>query len=147
MKKIVLSILFLSLFLTSCESDDDGITYTTPDYLSGKWAFSEIGVINDQNFVIYQDYSNEVNCEADNLVLGIDSSFVLSDFSTVSSNCQNNQTSGEYVRENKNLILFYSESGINYEKVYTIVALSYTEITVSTANSSGETIFYKLTKV
>ena len=117
------------------------------DYLSGKWAFSEIGVINDQNFVIYQDYSNEVNCEADNLVLGIDSSFVLSDFSTVSSNCQNNQTSGEYVRENKNLILFYSESGINYEKVYTIVALSYTEITVSTANSSGETIFYKLTKV
>lgn len=150
MKKLFISLLFISVASVSCDSEDDGITYTTPDYLSGKWVFSEYGTINDQLYVVYQDYANEATCEADNLELKSDNTFVLSDFSStlVGTNvvCESEVTNGVFSRENRELTLSYTDAGIEYEKVFTINALSYNEITLSTVNNLGETEFYKLTK-
>ncbi len=150
MKKILFSILFLSVVSFSCDSEDDGITYTTPDYLSGRWNFSKIGTINNQNFVIYQNYINETTCEADNLVLRPDNTFALSDFTTVlvgtTPTCESDVINGQFIRQNRNLILIYRQNQIDYEITYTINALTYNEITLSTVNNIGETIFYKLTR-
>ncbi len=150
MKKTLLFVLFFAIIASSCESDDDGVTYTTPDYLSGKWVFSKYGTINAQNYVIYQDYVNEATCEADNLVLGINNTFTLNDFSSVvagsSTTCENDQTNGQYVRINRDLVLVYTENNMTYEQTFNIVALTYNEITLSTVNGLGETVFYKLVK-
>lgn len=146
MKKLVLSLLFLSLFLTSCESEDDGITYTTPDYITGKWNFSKIGAINSQGNVIYQDYPNTQTCEQDNLVLNVDGTFEINDFSLEGTSCANTVQSGEYTLVNKDLTIEYTEATVLVTKLYTIVALSYDEVTIVTTDSMGQALFYKLTR-
>ncbi|TDP60142.1 lipocalin family protein [Flavobacterium dankookense] len=146
MKKIFLSLLSLSVFLLSCESSDDDITYVKPDYLSGTWEFSKIGTINAQNVLVYEDYQNETGCEADNLVLKNDNTFVSNDFSTEGINCVNASFSGDFILDNRDLIFNYVIENIEYENVLTIVALTNTEITVSGTNDLGEIVFYKLSK-
>jgi hypothetical protein len=146
MKNIVLSLLFLSFFLISCESEDNGITYTTPDYITGKWNFSKIGAINSQGNVIYQDYPNTQTCESDNLVLDADGTFEINDFSLQGTNCANAVQSGDYSLVNKNLTIKYTEASVLVTKVYTILTLTYDEVVVVTTNSLGQLVFYKLTR-
>jgi hypothetical protein len=146
MKKIILSILIMSVFTISCESSDDDITYKTPDYLSGKWIFKEIGTINAQNVLVYQDYVNEAACEADNLQLNPDKTFSFNDYTTEGIACVNQNFSGSYSIVNKELILNYTIENIEYEDIFTIVSLTYDEVTVSGSNDLGEIVFYKLSK-
>jgi hypothetical protein len=146
MKRILLSLLFLSFFLTSCESEDDGITYTAPDYITGKWNFSKIGSINSQGNVIYQDYPNTQTCESDNLVLKTDGTFEINDFSLQGTNCANTVQSGDYTLVNKDLTIKYTEASVLVTKVYTILTLTYDESTIVTNNSLGQLVFYKLTR-
>jgi hypothetical protein len=145
MKKIILSLIVLSIFIFSCESDD-GITYTTPDYITGKWNFSKIGAINSQGNVIYQDYPNTQTCEQDNLVLNADGTFEINDFSLEGTNCVNAVKSGDYTIFNKDLTIKYTEASVLVTKVYTILTLTYDEITIVTTNTTGESVFYKLTR-
>jgi hypothetical protein len=145
MKRILLSLLFLSFFLTSCESEDVGITYTTPDYITGKWNFSKIGSINSQSNVIYQDYPNSQTCEPDNLVLKADGTFEINYFSLQGTNCFNTVQGGVYTLVNKDLTIKYTEPSVI--KVYTILTLTYDELTIVTTNSLGQLeSFYKLTR-
>ena len=146
MKRILLSLLFLSFFLTSCESEDDGITYTTPDYITGKWNFSKIGSINSQSNVIYQDYPNTQTCDSDNLVLNTDGTFEIKDFSLQGTNCVNTVQSGDYTLVNKDLTIKYTDASVLVTKVYTILTLTYDEVTIVTTNSLGQLVFYKLTR-
>lgn len=146
MKKIILSILMLSLFTLSCESDDDGITYTTPDYISGKWIFKKIGTVNSQTVLIYQDYPNEATCEADNIVINQDGTFALNDFTTQGTTCVNQGISGNYSLVNKDLTLSYTIENVQYEEVLTIVSLTYDEVTLTGSDDLGQVVFYKLSR-
>ncbi|MFN7674681.1 hypothetical protein [Flavobacterium sp.] len=143
MKKIILTIVFLSFFAIACDSEDD-VTYTTPDYISGKWFFDKQGTINTQNIVIYQDYVNTTNCEKDNLEFHPDGTYTSNDFEANGSNCVNDVINGDYEVINKEIKLTYTEGNIEFETVFTIVSLTYTDVTVAGTNDLGEIIFFKL---
>ena len=143
MKKIILSLFLLSLFSISCESDD-GITYQTPDYLTATWKFNNIGTINAQNVLVYQDYINEATCEADNLRLNADKTFSLNDFTLTGQNCVNESISGTYTLLNRDLTLIYLVNNIEVKTIYSIVSLTNTELVVSTLNDVEQIVFYKL---
>ena len=144
MKKIFLSIVFLSLICLSCESDNDP-TYKTPDYISGKWSFVKIGTINPQPVyaVIYQDYQNAANCEKDNLILNTDNTFAVNEFVASGTSCVNTSINGSYTLLNKDITLSYTVNNVANVKLYTIIALTYSELTVA-ENENGVTTFYKL---
>jgi hypothetical protein len=146
MKRILISLIFISFFLFSCESEDDGITYTTSNYIVGKWNFNKIGSINSQSNVIYEDYPNTQTCEPDNLVFDADGTFEINVFSLQGTNCANTVQSGDYALVNKNLTIKYTEASVLVTKVYTILTLTYDEVTVVTTNSLGQSVFYKLTR-
>lgn len=133
--------------LLSCESDD-GITYTQPDYLSGKWILKEIGAINQQNVLVYNEYVNDLFCEEkDNLILSNDFTFQQNSFESENTVCQNNQTNGTYVLENNTLILSSSVNGQTITLPLTIISLTYEIVTISfTDTETGELIFMKLEK-
>jgi hypothetical protein len=133
--------------LLSCESDD-GITYTQPDYLSGKWILKEIGAINQQNVLVYNEYVNDPFCEEkDNLILSNDFTFQQNSFESENTVCQNNQTNGTYVLENNTLILSSSVNGQTITLPLTIISLTYEIVTISfTDTETGELIFMKLEK-
>jgi hypothetical protein len=143
MKKILLSLLFLSLCFTSCESDD-GITYTTPDYISGTWKFDQIGTINNQNFVLYQNYPNSQTCESDNFVLNTNGTLEINDYTLDGTNCVNAPLAGTFTLVNKDLTFTYTENNVQVTKVYTIISLTYTEMVIVNPNSLGQSVFYKL---
>ena len=144
MKKIILSLVILSLFTFSCERDD-GITYTTPDYISGKWVFDKVGTINPQPVysVIYQDYQNDANCIKDNFLLNADGTFSINDYTPSGSTCVNNARTGSYTLVNKDVTLSYTVNNLVVLKTYTITALTYTELTIA-SDENGVTTFYKL---
>jgi hypothetical protein len=144
MKKIILLLLFFSFFLTSCESEEDGITYTTPDYITGKWNFSKIGSINSQSIVIYQDYPNTQTCESDNLILNADGTYEINDFSLQGTNCVSTAQTGNFILFNKDITVSYTENNILVTKSYTVISLTYQEMIIVTTNASGQSIFYKL---
>ncbi len=146
MRKILFVFLTFAVLL-SCESDD-GITYTQPDYLSGKWIVKEIGAINQQNVVVYNEFVNDPFCEEkDNLILSNDFTFQQNSFESENSVCQNSQTNGTYVLENNTLILSRSVNGQTITLPLTIISLTYEIVTVSfTDTETGELIFMKLEK-
>jgi hypothetical protein len=143
MKKIIVTILFLSLFTLGCESDDDA-NYTTPDYISGKWFFDKQGTINSQNVVVYQDYVNTPNCEKDNIEFRPDGTYSLNDFEANGTTCVNAVENGNYKLINKDITLTYTEGNVQVKNVFTIVSLTYTDVTIAISNNSGEITFFKL---
>lgn len=145
MKKLILSLFIFSIVISSCESDN-GVTYTTPDYLSGKWNFTKVGNLNAQNSVIYQDYPNTQTCELDNIVFNSNGTYEFNDFSVVSANCVNMVQSGDFTVFNKDITLSYTEGGILVTKPYTVIALTYQEMTIVTLNDLGQSVYYKLTR-
>ena len=147
MKKIILSIFSLLFLITSCASDDDIVKFVTPDYISGKWFFKEVGTVNGQSVVVYKDYINQETCEQDNLSLvNTDKTFSLSDFMIEGQTCVNKGYTGSFSIVNRDLKLNYTQENNNIETVYTIVSLTNTDLIISTLNDLGEVTFYKLSK-
>jgi hypothetical protein len=148
MKKIFIILLTITTFL-SCESDD-GITYVTPDYLSGKWVLDQIGSINAQNVLVYQNYINDEGCEKNNLILNSDGSYEMNDFQLVGLTCENSQQLGSYELNNNILSLSYideEEENQNTTDSFTIISLTITEVQISyTENDTEQLVFLKLKK-
>lgn len=147
MKKV--SLIFMSIFalFISCDEDDD-TTFVQENYLLGKWYVNQIGTINANNTIVYEDYINATDCEHDNLVLNENKTFEENDFEFINSSCQNFQTTGSYEVENNKIVLTYVDSeGVSMEHVLSIVTLTYEEINLSyTDTETNEIVFLKLRK-
>ena len=68
MKKAFLLFLPIFLFSISCTEDDD-LTFVQENYILGKWFLAQIGAININNTIVYEDFIADTACEGDNLVL------------------------------------------------------------------------------
>jgi hypothetical protein len=147
MKKVFLTILPIFLFLFSCEGDDE-LSFVQENYIIGKWFVNEIGTINANNTIVYEDYINDSDCEADHLVLNQEGTYEENDFEFISSSCQNDQITGTYVLDNNKIVKTYVDSeGITKQRVLSIISLTYEEINVSYTNSETNTlVFLKLRK-
>ena len=147
MKKVFLTILPIFLFLFSCEEDDE-LSFVQENYIIGKWFVTEIGTINSNNTIVYEDYINDSECEADNLVLNQEGTYEENDFEFTSSSCQNDQITGTYILDNNKIVQTYIDSeGITKQRVLSIISLTYEEINVSYTNSETNTlVFLKLRK-
>ena len=146
MKKLILSMVCLLLLTTSCESNDSA-TYLSPDFISGKWIFKEVGAINSQSVVVYQEYVNQQNCEEDNLnLLNTDKTFSLNDFMLEGQTCANKGYTGSFSIVNRDLFLTYTKENTNIESVYSIVSFTKTDLIISTSDDLGLVTFYKLSK-
>lgn len=136
---------FFILFI-SCDEDDD-ITFVQEDFVVGKWTLSQIGAINAQNTIVYEDYVNNTTCEDDNLVFNENDTFEENDFELINSTCQNLQTNGTFEVINNKIILSYMMNGIEMKQTLTIVTLTYVEITLSyTDSDTNQLVFLKLNK-
>ena len=147
MKKIIISILFLSIFTISCESDNEIKPYVTPDYITGKWLFKKTGSINAQNVVLYEDYVHAATCEEDNLDLkNGNKTFSLNEYTVTGTNCVNSATTGNFSILNKDLTLTYIVNNNEVKTVFTVVSLTYDELVLSTTNDVNQVVFYKLSR-
>lgn len=147
MKKVFLIFLSVLPLFISCDDDED-LTFVQENYVLGKWFVNQIGFINENNTIVYEDYINETDCEDDNLTLNQDGTYEENDFEFINSVCQNAQVSGSYTLENNKIILNYiNNEGQAKQKVLTIITLTYDEINLSfTDIETNELVFLKLKK-
>ena len=147
MKKVFLIFLPIFFFLLSCEEDED-LTFVQENYILGKWFVTEIGTINANNTIVYEDYINDSECEADNLVLNQDGTYEENDFEFISASCQNEQITGNYILDNNKIVQTYIDNeGLTKQRVLSIITLTYEAINVSFTNSETNTlVFLKLRK-
>ena len=147
MKKVFLIFLPIFFFSLSCE-DDDELTFVQENYILGKWFVTEIGTINSNNTIVYEDYINDSECEADNLVLNQEGTYEENDFEFTSSSCQNDQITGTYILDNNKIVQTYIDNeGLTKQRVLSIITLTYEEINLSYTNTETNTlVFLKLRK-
>lgn len=147
MKNVFLIFLPIFFFLLSCE-DEEELTFVQENYILGKWFVTEIGTINSNNTIVYEDYINDSECEADNLVLNQEGTYEENDFEFISSSCQNDQITGTYILDNNKIVQTYVDSeGLTKQRVLSIITLTYEEINVSYTNTETNTmVFLKLRK-
>ena len=147
MKKYFLIFLPIFFFSLSCEEDDE-LTFVQENYILGKWFVTEIGTINANNTIVYEDYSNDSECEADNLVLDQDGTYEENDFEFINASCQNEQITGTYILDNNKIVQTYIDGdGQSKQRVLSIITLTYEEINLSYTDSATSTlVFLKLRK-
>ena len=147
MKRVSLMFLPIFFFSLSCEEDEE-LNFIQENYILGKWFVTEIGTVNSNNTIVYEDYINDSECEEDNLVLNQEGTYEENNFEFISSNCQNDQITGTYILDNNKIVQTYTDSGGQLkQKVLTIVALTYEEINLSyTDNEINKIVFLKLRK-
>lgn len=143
MKKLIYILLFTSIFL-SCESDEE-ITYTTPDYISGKWFLKEIGSVNSNNLLVFQPYINDAGCENDNLLLDPSNSFTETNFTATTSGCTNISLNGTYNLNigARTLTLNYGENQIEQ---FIVSQLFFEEMLLVAPNDIGVLTYYRYTR-
>ena len=130
----------------SCDDDDDN-TFVQEDFVLGKWYLNQIGSINAQNKVVYVDYVNTTDCEDDNLVFNEDNTFEENDFELINSACQNFQNTGTFDVQSNKIILSIMVDGVAMEQTYTIVSLTYVDITITyTDTETNKIVFLKFLK-
>lgn len=146
MKKITLLVMAVFALCISCDDDDDN-TFVQEDFVLGKWYLNQIGSINAQNKVVYVDYVNTTNCEDDNLVFNEDNTFEENDFELINSTCQNLQNTGTFDVQSNKIILSTMVDGVAMEQTYTIVSLTYVDITITyTDTETNKIVFLKFLK-
>lgn len=130
----------------SCDDDDD-TAFVQEDFVLGKWYLNQIGSINAQNKVVYVDYVNTTDCEDDNLVFNEDNTFEENDFELINSTCQNLQNTGTFDVQSNKIILSTMVDGVAMEQTYTIVSLTYVDITITyTDTETNKIVFLKFLK-
>lgn len=143
------SLLFLPIFFLSlsCQEDEE-LTFVQENYILGKWFVTEIGTINANNTIVYEDYISDSECEADNLVLNQDGTYEENDFEFISASCQNNQITGTYILDNNKIVQTYIDGdGQSKQRILSIITLTYEEINLSYTDSDTSTlVFLKLRK-
>ena len=146
MKKITLLVMAVFALCISCDDDDDN-TFVQEDFVLGKWYLNQIGSINAQNKVVYVDYVNTTDCEDDNLVFNEDNTFEENDFELINSTCQNLQNTGTFDVQSNKIILSTMVDGVAMEQTYTIVSLTYVDITITyTDTETNKIVFLKFLK-
>ncbi|MDD2984971.1 hypothetical protein [Flavobacterium sp.] len=146
MKKITLLVMAVFALCISCDDDDD-TAFVQEDFVLGKWYLNQIGSINAQNKVVYVDYVNTTDCEDDNLVFNEDNTFEENDFELINSTCQNLQNTGTFDVQSNKIILSTMVDGVAMEQTYTIVSLTYVDITITyTDTETNKIVFLKFLK-
>lgn len=155
MKKIVFTVLILSVsvFFTSCEDDDSGTLKNTLYPVKGKWNLEKIGSIepiNSVNVIVYEDYTNDEECDADFLTFE-ESLFETHDYSFINNTCEDESISGDYILENDKIFMTYIQTilgeEIEFEQTFTIINLTNNTLEISYVDeTSGELVFNIFTK-
>lgn len=142
--KIVVLLAISSLFLNSCEKEEE-TNFVQKNYLVGKWVATEIGSLDSQGVLTYEAYENNANCDSDNLILNEDKSFQVNDFEYLNDVCDNFNIDGTYTLEGNRISLNYTDSeGIAVDETRNISILTFTEMEVSyTDNETNEIVFLK----
>lgn len=146
MKKL-LAILCLSLFtFSSC--DDDNKDFVQQNYLVGKWGIIQTGTRTPQGIILYQDYQNNSDCK-DNYIFNSDFTFERNDYS-IEEPCVSERIMGTYNRLSSNVTLNYivqvGETNQEQSISFTIISLTYTDVTIAYTDSSNQIVYLKLKK-
>lgn len=150
MKKIVFTvlILFVSVFFTSCEDDDSGTLKNSLYPVKGKWNLEKIGsieTINSVNVIVYEDYSNDEECDVDFIAFD-ESLFEAHDYSFINNTCEDESISGDYILENDKIFMTYIQTildeEIEFEQTFTVINLTNNTLEISYVDeNSGELVF------
>ena len=127
--KSILLVLVLSigLFLTSCTDDNGGETLAP---LVGKWNITKVGTTVGSTETMTDPPQNQSGCDKDYLNLRIDNTVIMGDYSSSISPCALTTKSGIYSRSNNNLTL--TIDGVTTTR--NIVNLSLIELKLKDAN-------------
>jgi hypothetical protein len=150
MKKIIFAFLILSvsLFIISCDDDDSGTLKNSLYPVKGKWNLEKIGsieTINSVNVIVYEDYSNDAECDEDFLAFD-ESLFEAHDYSFINNTCEDESISGDYILENDKIFMTYIQTilgeEIEFEQTFTVINLTNKTLEISYVDeTSGELIF------
>ena len=144
MKKLnLIMIAVLSVFLYSCEEDDTA-TFNRESFLTGKWNVTQVGELNSQNKVNYNDY---ISCDATNgesLVFTKELTYTESMYNVTEDGCVNKTVTGDFKFENSNILMNYIRSDQKVaEHGKRVIALTYEEMEIVYTDSITDKIVFK----
>lgn len=142
-------VLIGSLGVVSCDEEDD-TTFVSPNYLVGKWNLAQVGTLNSQNVLVYQNVDNS-NCAADSYTFGADYNFTASDFTYDGTTCTEDAGTGTYEIIPGNLVLEFADEIATdtlpgETRTMTLRSLSDVSLELINSNQAGAITFYKYSK-
>ncbi len=144
MKKLIYlaSALFCFVSLVSCDGEEE-VNYKSPNYLIGLWDVTQVGALNGQNVLNYEDASTE--CNFDSYLFNEDMTFTSID-NTFDGTCTATTISGTYEVVNGYAILTYMMDGTATTKTLDLLTLTNTELSLVYTDENSELVFLKMTK-
>lgn len=151
-KGIFLFALTTSLFLASCNNDDNDKNFVQANGLIGKWVPVKIGELDNQNMLHYTTYVNDAACDTDNMIFNEDLSYTANDYSDNAGTCETQTENGTYTLQGTALQLSHMDEtqtpAVAVKQDYTVTKLSYDSMEVSYTDPSTHKItFVTLNKV
>ena len=133
-KKILLVVVVLGmgLFTTSCNNDDNGGETLVP--LAGKWSISQVGVIVGETETLIDAPQNEEGCANDYMELKSDNTVIEGNYDSTLDPCALFTDNGIYSRSNNNITKVID----NVTTVQDIVNLTFTELKLKDADGNVE---------
>lgn len=143
MKKInlVVALSILVAGVSACEGDDD-VTFVQQDYLAGKWNVTEVGSLNSQNNIEYQNYDN---CDQDHYTFTEENLYQESLF-TLEENgtCTNNTVEASFQRQGSNIVISHpNDDGVMVNHIKKVISLDYTEMEITYTDSLTDQLVFK----
>ena len=140
---------FLSISLTSCDGEDEGGNYVSPNYLAASWSLTALGELNANSTLIYTPVAAG-SCEAQTLTFGEDFAFTQNYAIQLDDVCTPKVISGTYETEQGNIYATYVPEGQTESttKTFDIIALSDVSLEIAyTDPVSHELVFLKFAKL
>ncbi|AWA29090.1 hypothetical protein HYN48_02750 [Flavobacterium magnum] len=138
----------LSISFVSCESDDEGGDYVSPNYVAATWKLTAVGALNTQSTLIYTPVM-EGSCDAQTVSFTEDFNFTRNYSVLVDEACTPKTTTGTYALEQGNIVVTFVPEGqtLSESISYDIITLSDVLLEVAyTDKLTGKLVFLKFAK-
>ncbi|AWI24907.1 lipocalin family protein [Flavobacterium pallidum] len=139
---------FLSVSLVSCESDDEGGNYVSPNYVAATWNLTAIGALNANSTLIYEPVT-EGSCDRQTLIANEDLTFTRNFFVTTDGVCAPKTVTGTYLLDQGNIVATYVPEGMTESTAITYDIITLSDVTLEVAYTdavSHELVFLKYAK-
>lgn len=146
MNKKILALLAITVCffsLISCNGEEE-VDYKPKNYLAGVWAVTQVGALNSQNILNYENVSTE--CDFDTYAFNEDLTFSYTDYSFADT-CTSTVISGTYELVNGYIVLSYVIDGAEKTQSLDLLTLTGAELSLVYTNQNSELVFLKMTNI
>ncbi|MDI1254649.1 MAG: lipocalin family protein [Flavobacterium sp.] len=143
---------FLSISLTSCDGEDEGGNYVSPNYVAATWELTDIGYLVATPTSTTRIYTpvDANQCESQTFNFTEDLAFSRNYYQQVDDVCAPKAITGTYGLEQGNIVVTYVPDGATESTTITYDIITLTDVALEIAYTDAvthELVFLKFTKL